>query len=64
MQELDVVSLLIDLPDEGLRSGAEGTIVHIFHRPNLAYEVEFVDDDGATVAMVALTPDQVRQVDH
>ncbi|HEX5203261.1 MAG TPA: DUF4926 domain-containing protein [Actinoplanes sp.] len=64
VQELDVVALVIDLPDQELKAGAEGTVVHVFHRPRLAYEVEFVDRDGATVAMVTLTPEQVRRVDR
>ena len=60
VQELDVVALVVDLPEQGLDAGAEGTIVHVFHRPRLAYEVEFADGDGATIAMTTLTPDQVR----
>ncbi len=56
----DTVELGIDLPEEGLEAGAVGAIVHIFHEPNLAYEVEFADDEGRTIAMVPLTPDQLR----
>jgi uncharacterized protein DUF4926 len=59
-QELDLVSLTTDLPEEGLRVGATGTVVHIFHRPYPAYEVEFTDSGGATTAMVTLTADQLR----
>ena len=57
-----MVALVADLPEQGLRAGDIGTIVHIFHRPQLAYEVEFADEDGATVAMVALTVEQIRAV--
>jgi Domain of unknown function (DUF4926) len=60
MKELDVVTLAIDLPDHGLTAGATGTVVHIFHTPYTAYEVEFTDANGATVAMVPLTADQLR----
>jgi hypothetical protein len=56
----DVVELVTDLPDEGLAAGAVGTVVHVFDRPNRAYEVEFADDDGRTIAQIALTPDKVR----
>jgi hypothetical protein len=56
--ELDVVRLRGDRPEDGLRAGAEGTIVHVFTRPNTAYEVEFADEDGQTVAMLPLTEDQ------
>lgn len=62
MQELDVVALVADLPAQGLRAGQMGTIVHVFHQPRLAYEVEFVDDEGETVAMVPLEPAQIRAV--
>jgi len=56
----DVVELAVDLPDEGLKSGAVGTIVDIYNSPNVAYEVEFTDDEGRTVAMLALLPEQIR----
>jgi hypothetical protein len=59
-QELDVVTLAVDLPDEGLRAGDTGTVVYLFHTPTTAFEVEFVDEDGSTRAMVTLTADQLR----
>lgn len=61
MELHDVVELAADLPEEGLTAGSVGTIVYIFHEPNLAYEVEFADDQGRTLAMVALTPEQLRE---
>lgn len=54
-EELDVVRLTTDLPEDGLAAGAVGTVVHIFRTPSTAYEVEFVDDDGVTLAMTTLT---------
>ena len=60
MELYDVVELTTDLPNEGLPAGSVGTVVHIFREPNLAYEVEFADDEGKTLAMVALTPDHLR----
>jgi hypothetical protein len=60
VKELDVVTLTAALPDEGLGAGAIGTVVHVFHTPNTAFEVEFVDDDGTTTAMATLTRDQFR----
>ena len=60
MELYDVVQLAVDLPDEGLTSGAIGTIVDIYSSPNVAYEVEFTDDEGRTVAMLALLPEQIR----
>jgi Domain of unknown function (DUF4926) len=60
MDLYDVVEVVNDLPDEKLTAGMVGTIVHVFDEPRLAYEVEFSDADGQTVAMLPLTPDQIR----
>lgn len=35
-----------------------GTIVALFAEPEEAYEVEFCDERGGTVAQLALRPDQ------
>jgi len=58
--ELDCVELTVDLPDEGLRAGAEGTIVHVFTDPDTAYLVEFLDEDGNQVACCTLLPEQLK----
>ena len=62
MKLYDTVRLLVDLPAEGLAAGATGAVVHVFDRPNLAYEVEFTDEEGRTVAQVPLTSDQLELV--
>jgi len=59
----DVVRLMVDLPDEGLSAGAVGAVVHVFEKPSLAYEVEFADEDGRTIAQLPLTPGQIQKVD-
>ena len=61
---LDCVELLTDLPAEGLRCGRVGAVVHVFTHPYQAYEVEFVDKDGKTVAMPLLLPGQVALHPH
>ncbi|WP_343648757.1 DUF4926 domain-containing protein [Enterobacter sp.] len=58
-KEFEVVVLAEDLPDEGLTKGMLGAIVLIHEKPNLAYMVEFVDDEGRTIAMPSLLPSQV-----
>ncbi|WP_373861705.1 DUF4926 domain-containing protein [Micromonospora saelicesensis] len=50
-------------PSEQLSAGAVGTVVHVFNDPTTAYEIEFADADGRTVAMVTLRADQVVQRD-
>jgi len=59
IKELDTVVLKRDLPDEGLRAGDLGAVVHLYDTAE-AYEVEFVRADGRTVALVTLTPADVR----
>lgn len=39
-----------DLPEIGIVQGAFGAVVAVFGAPALAYEIEFVDDNGATIA--------------
>lgn len=58
---LDVVFLKTDLPDVGLLKGQIGVIIDTYHCPSLAYEVEFCDDDGKTIALLALPPDKLSK---
>ena len=62
MKELDPIVLTSDLPEFGLRVGDLGTVVLVYKYGG--YEVEFVTLDGETVAVVSLTPEQVRPVGH
>ncbi|MGC4768951.1 DUF4926 domain-containing protein [Micromonospora sp. DT44] len=55
----DVVELREAIPEEELPAGAVGTVVHVFSGPPAAYEVEFADADGRTVAMFTLRADQL-----
>ena len=54
---LDVVALLEDIPERGLRRGQVGTVVEEL-APGV-FEVEFSDDDGRTYAMLALPTDKL-----
>jgi hypothetical protein len=58
----DAVRLLVDLPDEGLARGTVGVVVADFSDPQEAYEVEFVNEEGETVAQMALLPSQLAAV--
>lgn len=55
-----VVELAKDLPSERLKTGALGTIVLVHQAPETAYEVEFSDPDGRTIAEIALTESEIR----
>ncbi|GAC1300820.1 MAG: DUF4926 domain-containing protein [Isosphaeraceae bacterium] len=61
IQEHDCIVLTDDLPDEGLQAGDVGTVVHI-HGDRAAYEVEFMTLTGQTVAVVTVSPLQIRSL--
>ena len=49
IHENDVVALLVDQPEEGLRRGDIRTVVHVFEATNdhpYGFVVEFVDESG------------------
>ena len=54
----DAVRLLEPVQGESLSVGAVGAIVAVFSEPEEAYEVEFVNSVGETVAQIALRPTQ------
>lgn len=59
---LDVVELLVDVPEYDLRVGMQGAIVECYD--NNTYEVEFNDQDGVMMAACTLSSEQfivVRQ---
>ncbi|MGC0364232.1 hypothetical protein ABH922_002216 [Rhodococcus sp. 27YEA15] len=55
---LGVVELACNLPDHGLSAWDRGTIVGVY--PTGAFEVEFIDAAGRTVAVVTLESEQLR----
>lgn len=69
MQELkenDLVALLVDLPEKGLRRGDVGTVIEVFrqtgHHP-AGYVLEFVTEAGEVYAHADITDEsQVVQL--
>lgn len=61
IKEHDCVVLTADFPEEKLKSGDVGTVVHI-HQGGAAYEVEFMTLDGHTVAVTTVSSNQLRPV--
>jgi hypothetical protein len=59
---LDVVALLEDKPAEGLVAGQVGTVVEVF-APD-AFEVEFLDVNGKTVALTELKREELLVLKH
>jgi len=62
IRALDVVALTEDLPAEGLLRGQVGTVVESLSRD--VWEVEFVDERGATYATLPLRSDQLMVLRH
>lgn len=62
--EYDVIRLKRDKPMSDLLAGATGTILLIYPQPPLppAYEVEFTDGKGNTVALLTLQEDEIEKV--
>ncbi len=54
-----MVVLTRDDLDAGLHAGDVGAVVHVYPSAS-AYEVEFVDGGGATLALVTLESGEVR----
>ena len=61
MAEHDLVVLDCDPPHEKLDRGDVGTVVHVY-KNGAAYEVEFVDGGGATVALITVEAKDVRRI--
>lgn len=69
MQELkenDVVALLVDLPEQGLRRGDVGTVIEVFSESEKhprGYIVEFMTESGGVYAHADITDtSQVMQL--
>ena len=61
LSELDLVVLTEDLPEEHLKAGDVGTIVHV-HQNGAAFIVEFMTLAGQTIAVTTVEASQVRAV--
>jgi hypothetical protein len=61
IKEHDCVVLTADLPNERLKAGDVGTIVHI-HNAGSAYEVEFMTFAGNTIAVATVDAAALRPV--
>jgi hypothetical protein len=66
-EEYDVVRLLRDLPEHNLSAGSTGAVVMDYTKhSNLnlpaAYEVEFVDSEGVTQALVTVAEEDLEVV--
>jgi len=58
-QEHDVVRLRRSLPNSVVQAGSRGAIVFVYEGGQ-AYEVEFCDEAGITLALVTLTKEDLE----
>ena len=64
MEDLELVALMRDIADHGLRQADVGTIVYV-HPGDPAYEVEFMTGSGRTLAVLTLPAEDARPMrDH
>lgn len=59
---LDTVIAVTNFPEYKVLAGDLGAVVEVYTAPSLAYEVEFVNPDGSTRALLTLAPSQVRRL--
>lgn len=62
MKYFEMVRLLKDFPNVGLCKGNVGTIAAILNEPAQAFEVEFFDGYGRTIALLTLCSDDFRVI--
>ena len=62
-EELDTVVLARNIEKYSLKKGDVGTIVHVYEEGQ-ALEVEFVTAKGKTVAVLTLTPSDIRPMER
>ncbi len=60
-EELDTVVLAHDIEKYGLKRGDVGAVVHVYENGK-AIEVEFVNAEGKTVALLTLSPNDIRSI--
>lgn len=59
MDELDIVTAKKTLSKLVLR-GCVGTIVMVYDKPRLAYEVEFFAEEGETLELLTVEKDDIK----
>lgn len=59
---LDTVVAMTNIPEHKVLAGDLGAVVEVYTTPILAYDVEFVNPDGSTRAVLTLAAHQVRRL--
>ena len=61
VKEHDVVALTEDVPNEGLRKGDVGAVVHCYQAGDI-YEVEFIDERGRTKRIASIQASRLMKL--
>ena len=61
IKETEIVVLTRDIPDYKLKIGDIGTVGHRY-KEEIAFEVEFVNAEGETIAVLTLDRDSIRPI--
>ncbi len=59
INELDIVTLTHGVAEYNLKKGDRGTVVHCYG-DGKAYEVEFINNDGRTIALLTLADADIQ----
>lgn len=62
-EEYEVVRLVCDLEPKGLKAGTRGAIVMVYPSDPPEYEVEFVDQEGKTLAVETVREKQIAKAE-
>jgi len=60
--DYEVVKLRQDMPSKKLKAGARGTILMAYPETPQAYEVEFLDSEGDTIAVLTVQENELVAV--
>ena len=58
--EYDTVRVLNDT-EAGIKKGEIGAIIMVYDEPTEAYEVEFINEDGAQKAQIVFQPYEIEK---
>ncbi len=58
----DLIEVIKDIPEKKIKKGMMGTVIVVFEKPSLAYDVEFCDNYGRALIWDNLLPNQVKKV--
>ena len=59
INEIDIVTITHGVAEYNLKRGDIGTVVH-YYGDGKAYEVEFINNDGRTIALLTLTDTDIQ----